>query len=90
MSYDYAAYLRSLECLFGLDALGDIKFPKQFHIVKAQVPPSGEETGYPNDIVAIGIHLYGAIQKRDTSSRGMTNPQPHFKSSFNFFPVTVI
>ncbi|GFX86245.1 hypothetical protein TNCV_2561271 [Trichonephila clavipes] len=45
MSYDYAAYKKSLECLFGLGALDKIKLLLLFHIVRVQVPPSGEETG---------------------------------------------
>ncbi|GFU28810.1 hypothetical protein TNCV_469591 [Trichonephila clavipes] len=43
----------------------------QFRIVRAQVPPSDEETGSQNNIVAIDIQLYGAALRSDTSSRGM-------------------
>ncbi|GFW83970.1 glucose dehydrogenase [Trichonephila clavipes] len=48
MSYDYAACKISLGCLFGLDTLGKIKFLEQIRIIRAWVPPSGEETGRPN------------------------------------------
>ncbi|GFX64993.1 hypothetical protein TNCV_451311 [Trichonephila clavipes] len=41
----------------------------QVRIVRAQVPPSGEETGSPT---AIGICLYGAALKRDTSFQEST------------------
>ncbi|GFV38387.1 hypothetical protein TNCV_4958301 [Trichonephila clavipes] len=53
-SYDYVAFKRSLECLFGLGALGKIKFLVPFHIVRAQVTSSVEEkTGHQNYIVVI-------------------------------------
>ncbi|GFX71151.1 uncharacterized protein TNCV_3649161 [Trichonephila clavipes] len=37
MSYDYTACKKSLECLFGLGALGKIKFFVRFRIVRAMV-----------------------------------------------------
>ncbi|GFU91460.1 hypothetical protein TNCV_2542281 [Trichonephila clavipes] len=43
MSYDYVACKISLKCLFGLGALGKIKFLSRFRIVRAQVPSSGGE-----------------------------------------------
>ncbi|GFU82286.1 hypothetical protein TNCV_3195581 [Trichonephila clavipes] len=48
MSYDYAASKRSLDCLLGLSALGKIKILVQVCTVRAQVPPSREETGRQN------------------------------------------
>ncbi|GFX93601.1 hypothetical protein TNCV_1587781 [Trichonephila clavipes] len=49
MLYGYAACKRSLKCLFGLGALGKIKFLQVwFRIFRTQVPPSGEETGLQN------------------------------------------
>ncbi|GFW73008.1 hypothetical protein TNCV_831291 [Trichonephila clavipes] len=45
----------SLECLFGLYALGIIKFQVLFCIVKAQVPPSRKKTGRQNYISVTGI-----------------------------------
>ncbi|GFS57275.1 hypothetical protein TNCV_491681 [Trichonephila clavipes] len=48
MTYDYVACKRSLECMFGLGVLNRIKFLKQVRIVRAQVPPSEEETGHQN------------------------------------------
>ncbi|GFT01754.1 KICSTOR complex protein C12orf66 homolog [Trichonephila clavipes] len=38
-----------------LGALAKLKFLVPFHIIRAQVPPSEEETGHPNYIVVIGI-----------------------------------
>ncbi|GFT89188.1 hypothetical protein TNCV_3085651 [Trichonephila clavipes] len=71
MSHDYVACSKSLDCLFGLLALGKINFLVQFRIVRAQVPLSGEETGSQYYIAAVGIYPYGAALKSDTSSRGM-------------------
>ncbi|GFX26619.1 hypothetical protein TNCV_4536301 [Trichonephila clavipes] len=48
MSHDYTACERSLECLFGLSALGKIKYQYRFALSRAQVPPSEEETGCQN------------------------------------------
>ncbi|GFX55231.1 hypothetical protein TNCV_1156881 [Trichonephila clavipes] len=53
----------SLECLFGLGAVGKIKLLVQFPIVRAQIPSSEEETKRPNNIAAIGIYRYGAKLK---------------------------
>ncbi|GFV08806.1 hypothetical protein TNCV_3820491 [Trichonephila clavipes] len=44
MWYDHAAFQRCLDGMFGLDVLGKIKFLEQVRIVRAQMPPSGEET----------------------------------------------
>ncbi|GFY07543.1 uncharacterized protein TNCV_3650501 [Trichonephila clavipes] len=71
MLYGYAAHKGSLECLFDLGVLGKIKSLVQIRIVRAQVPPSGEEIRHQNYIVEIGIHLDGATLKSDTSSKGM-------------------
>ncbi|GFX96412.1 hypothetical protein TNCV_2055291 [Trichonephila clavipes] len=83
MPYDFAACQRSLECMFGLGALGKIKFPMQFYIVRAQIPPSVEDTGRQNYNVcaAIGIHLYGAALKSNTSSRGPTKSETPMRCS---------
>ncbi|GFW38276.1 hypothetical protein TNCV_1331291 [Trichonephila clavipes] len=39
------------------------KFVIQFHLVRALVPPNGEEIERHNYIVAIDIHLYGVALK---------------------------
>ncbi|GFS55331.1 uvrD_C_2 domain-containing protein [Trichonephila clavipes] len=62
MSYDYVTCKRCLECLFGLGALGKIKFQEQFRNVRAQVPPSGEKTGR----VKITWSNWYSTLKRDT------------------------
>ncbi|GFV45102.1 hypothetical protein TNCV_3339471 [Trichonephila clavipes] len=43
----------------------------KFRIGRAQVPPSGEETGRRNYIVAIGISQNATTLKSDTNSWGM-------------------
>ncbi|GFV03497.1 hypothetical protein TNCV_5060381 [Trichonephila clavipes] len=53
MSYDYMAFERSIQCLFGFSALGKIKFLEQVSIVRALVPPSGEETGCQNYLLQL-------------------------------------
>ncbi|GFX31693.1 hypothetical protein TNCV_4082171 [Trichonephila clavipes] len=62
---------KSFECLIRSDALGKMKFFVQFRIVRAQVPPSGANTGRQNYIMAIDIYLDDAAIKSDTSSREM-------------------
>ncbi|GFW07618.1 cleavage and polyadenylation specificity factor subunit 5 [Trichonephila clavipes] len=42
MLYDFVALKRSLECLFDLGSLSKITFQGSFHIIRAQMPPSGE------------------------------------------------
>ncbi|GFU87172.1 hypothetical protein TNCV_1113821 [Trichonephila clavipes] len=54
--------LKTLQCLFSVGALSKIKL-LVLHIVRAQVPPSGEETRYQNYIAVISIHLYDATLK---------------------------
>ncbi|GFW48128.1 uncharacterized protein TNCV_3076681 [Trichonephila clavipes] len=41
-------HAKIVECLFGLGAVGTIKILSQFRIARAQVPPSGVETGRQN------------------------------------------
>ncbi|GFT34600.1 hypothetical protein TNCV_4125481 [Trichonephila clavipes] len=48
MCYDYEACKISLKYLIGLGALGKIKFLIRSRIIRAQVPPSVEETGQQN------------------------------------------
>ncbi|GFW63719.1 hypothetical protein TNCV_4940111 [Trichonephila clavipes] len=73
MSCDYATCKRSLERLFGLGALGKIKFLLQFGIVRAQGPPSGEETERQNYLRHLLFHLHGAALKTDTVGDRLTN-----------------
>ncbi|GFX44052.1 hypothetical protein TNCV_4118481 [Trichonephila clavipes] len=71
-SYFIASHVvceRSLEFLFGLGGRGKIKFLARFRIVRAQMLPSGMETGRQNCIAVISIHLYDAALKSDTSFR---------------------
>ncbi|GFW20643.1 hypothetical protein TNCV_1048661 [Trichonephila clavipes] len=58
------------EGLFGLGALGKIKFLVQLSIVRAQVPPSGEETRSQNYLPRLVYHLHDAALKRDTNPTG--------------------
>ncbi|GFT32069.1 hypothetical protein TNCV_3468861 [Trichonephila clavipes] len=62
-SYDYTAYKRSLECLFGLGVLG-----------KSGVSLCGGNWASKLPAV-IGIRLYGAALKRDTNGSAMVKQQ---------------
>ncbi|GFU50768.1 uncharacterized protein TNCV_2494741 [Trichonephila clavipes] len=61
--------LKILERLFGFSALGKIKFLVLLHIVRSQVPSSGEEAGC--QLRRLVFHIYGAAPKSGTYSRGM-------------------
>ncbi|GFV49644.1 hypothetical protein TNCV_1959521 [Trichonephila clavipes] len=63
MSYDYTAYKRSLS-LFGLGAHSKTKSEDRF--TSSELRGGNWASKLP---VAIGIHLYGAALKRDTSFR---------------------
>ncbi|GFV48149.1 hypothetical protein TNCV_3554281 [Trichonephila clavipes] len=87
--------LCSLDYLFGLGALDKNKFLVHICIVRAQVPPSGEETRRQNYIAAINMVLHGAPRKSGTSSGStsyamvITNLQPTVNQKFAQFCVTV-
>ncbi|GFS53464.1 hypothetical protein TNCV_4935411 [Trichonephila clavipes] len=78
MIYDSVMYLKKIQCslrflqdLFGFGALGEVDFREQFYFIRTQVSLSKEETGRQNDIVAIGVYLYAATLKSNTTSRRM-------------------
>ncbi|GFV65754.1 hypothetical protein TNCV_4153901 [Trichonephila clavipes] len=62
MLYDYTVCERSLECLFGLDALGKIKSWYKFTSSDLRCLPLGRKLP-----AAIGIRPYGAALKSDTN-----------------------
>ncbi|GFW47122.1 hypothetical protein TNCV_55751 [Trichonephila clavipes] len=67
-----------------LGALGKIKFLVPFRVVRAQVPPSGDETGHQNyiGIPPIGgrtIKVIPASWECTRSAMVNTNPQTHWK-----------
>ncbi|GFT74025.1 hypothetical protein TNCV_3707611 [Trichonephila clavipes] len=67
MSYDYTACKRSLECLFGLGALGKIKSQYRFASSGACL----WRGNWALKLFAVtGIHLYGAALKKGIPASG--------------------
>ncbi|GFW63111.1 hypothetical protein TNCV_4454591 [Trichonephila clavipes] len=65
MSYDNTACKRSQERMFSLGDLDKIKIPKyKFRVGRAQVPPSGVETGSENYLRRLLSPKWGCTQKR--------------------------
>ncbi|GFY27040.1 hypothetical protein TNCV_2066611 [Trichonephila clavipes] len=55
---------RSLECLFGLGAVGKIKFLRMFRHVRAQVLSSAEETWLQNYLRQLVLYLNDATVRK--------------------------